>query len=298
MTVGVLRGGLLAVYVVANLCPPSELKGVDEKLAAESAFAKLEPELQRAQALWEKSDARAAPVDWTITRGLVAQRRMAGRNRFDGTRIVEVDLEHDNAVRFSSHDKFTLSAWIRSTSLTGAIVTRVQDVAQGQGYGLYLKDGRVQANLVKRWRDDALRLETAGAIDLNQWHNITMTFDGSAAAGGVKIYIDGQVQKISVNLDRLLGSFETSEPLRIGGGGGRENRFRGQIRAVRIYNVVLTPNEVAVVSEDTPISTLVLAKPEDRTTAGSDKIRFYFLERAAPPDIRNAWLRVIALRDR
>ena len=32
--------------------------------------------------------------------------------------------------------------------------------SEGEGYGLYLKDGKLQVNLVKRWLDDALRVET------------------------------------------------------------------------------------------------------------------------------------------
>ncbi len=290
-------GAFLPAVLTAVVCTAGGQKAPDEKLAAaESAFAKLQPELERAQAQWEKTEARSAPVDWTITHDMVVQRRMAGRNQFDGKRADDVDLEHEEVARFRPHDQFTLSAWIRPKELTGAILTRGEDVTEGEGYRLYLKGGKVQVNLVKSWRNDALRVEAGRAIDLNQWHNVTVTYDGSGAAGGIKIYVDGQPQKVKVKSNSLHSSFESKEPLRIGGGGGPENRFRGQIRGVRIYRAVLTSDEVGVLATDTPVSALVQIPPEKRTAAESRKIRLYFLDRAAPVHIREAWQRVCESR--
>ena len=59
-----------------------------------------------------------------------------------------------------STTKFTLAAWIYPTADTGAIVTRTKDVEEDTGYGLYLKDGKVQVNLILRWLDDGARVET------------------------------------------------------------------------------------------------------------------------------------------
>ena len=42
----------------------------------------------------------------------------------------------------------------------GAIVSRMTDEPRADGYGVQLDDGKVQVNLVKRWLDDALRVET------------------------------------------------------------------------------------------------------------------------------------------
>jgi hypothetical protein len=266
---------------------------------AESAFAKVQPELDRAQAQWEKSaDARAAQVDWTITRGLVVQRRLTGGNRFNGKRVVDIDLEHEENVRFGAHDKFSISAWILPIAPTGAIVARGKDVPQAEGYGLYLEAGKVQVNLVRRWSDDAVRVDTERAIELNQWHNVTVTYDGSGAAAGIRIYIDGQLQKLQVNLDRLHDSFDTKEPLWIGGGSGPESHFRGQIRGVKIYNAALTADDAAVVATETPVNAIAQIPAEKRTPGESEKIRLYFLERAAPEDMREAWQRAVETRNR
>jgi uncharacterized protein DUF1553/uncharacterized protein DUF1549/concanavalin A-like lectin/glucanase superfamily protein/cytochrome c len=282
------------VVQAPTLAQQAERAALEARLAdAESAFANLKPELAKAQTAWETTDARSAQVDWTITRDMVAQRRLAGSMSFDGKRSVEVE----DVAAFGFYDKFTLSAWIRPEALTGAIISRAENVPEGEGYGLYLKDGKLQANLVKRWLDDAVRVETERAIELNQWQHVLMTYDGSRTADGVRIYIDGEQQKLKINLDELNQSFDTGEPLRIGAGAGAENRFRGQIHDARVYKVALTPAEAAIAATDTPIPAIAQIPAEKRTHAQADKITLYFLEREAPSDIQTAWKQLTALRD-
>ena len=91
-------------------------------------------------------------------------------------------------------------------------------------------------------------------------------------------------------------SFDTAEPLRIGAGGGPENRFQGQIHDVRVYKVALTPEEAAVAATDTPIPAIAQIPADKRTRAQSDKITLYFLERDAPPRIQSAWKHLTELR--
>ena len=78
------------------------------------------------------------------------------------------------------------------------------------------------------------------------------------------------------------------EPLRIGAGGGPDNRFRGSIDDVRIYNRALSPAEAGMLADLTPV-TAIAALPEDtRTAAQADKIRDYFLEHALPANLAEA----------
>src|SRR5260221_1049487 len=75
-----------------------QLRRLDARLrAAESKFLSMKPELARVQAEWEKSDALSAPVDWTISRGVAVQRRLASSGTFDGKHAVEVDVDDDVA---------------------------------------------------------------------------------------------------------------------------------------------------------------------------------------------------------
>src|SRR4029434_10422968 len=77
-----------------------------------------------------------------------------------------------------------------------------------------------------------------------------------------------------------------------GAGGGPDNRFRGSLDEVRVYNRALSPAEAGMLSDLTPV-TAIAALPEDqRTTAQADKIRDYFLEHALPANLAQARTRL------
>src|SRR4030095_5675022 len=109
-----------------------------------------------------------------------------------------------------------LAAWIKpADERGGTIVSRMADQEQGDGYYVVLSDGKLQVNLVKRWLDDAVRVETEEALSPGAWRHVVVTYDGTRVAGGVRVYLDGRPAKLRVLLDDLNQSFESKEPLRV-----------------------------------------------------------------------------------
>ncbi len=70
------------------------------------------------------------------------------------------------------------AAWIYPTAANGAILSSVEDVHEGSGYGLYLRDGKLRFNFTFRWTDLGMRLETKKPLALNEWHHVALTYDG------------------------------------------------------------------------------------------------------------------------
>ncbi len=68
------RVGNSPPYMAAPLpAQDAQLKRLDEELsAATAAYARLQPEVARAQREWERSLDKSMPVGWSPTRGLVA----------------------------------------------------------------------------------------------------------------------------------------------------------------------------------------------------------------------------------
>ena len=122
----------------------------------------------------------------------------AGAMVFDGRRFVDAGDVGD----FGYFDKFSFAAWIKPRAgKDGTILSRmVEDQSDSafasidEGYRVFLKDGHVQLHLTKRWLDDALRVETEEQVPPDQWRHITVVYDGSRVAAGVKIFINGQPQ--------------------------------------------------------------------------------------------------------
>jgi mono/diheme cytochrome c family protein len=206
--------------------------------------------------------------------------------QFDG----QASLALPKAGDFGFLHKFTLAAWVHPDHRSGGtMISRMTDEPQGEGYQLALVGGKLQLNLVKRWLDDALRVETETELPRTGWHHVAATYDGSRVAEGVKLYVDGQPQKVTVLLDELNQSFATKEPLRIGGGGGPEMRFCGAIDEVRVYATALSSGDVQILATPQSLSQILAIEPQNRTSGQFSKLMAYFLERHAPAEIQQSY---------
>ena len=304
----------------------AELKRLDAQLAsADAAFAKLEPELARAQKAWEQS-LPAQPIHWQPSLGLVAHYPLDGNLKapvvvtrdgkpaaeataqggaaqfvagkvgeaaaFDGKRFIQgTDLKG-----FELHgyfeDAYSMAAWIYPTAPTGAIVTKGFDVVEPQGHALNLKDGKLEYNNVNKWVDEAIRIQTKQSIPLNEWHHVAVTSDGVRLAEGVKLYVDGKEVPYDIAVDDLNNRRgPRPQPLRIGAGGGPDNRFKGNIDNVFVYGRALTPSEVGVLASAASVNDIAARPEADRSPAETAKIRDYFLEHDAPAPVKAAWTR-------
>ncbi len=198
---------------------------------------------------------------------------------------------------FGFYDKFSLAARVRPLDRRGgAILARTANSPHADGYGVELHDGKVFVHLTKRWLDDALRVETERVLPLGEEHHLLVTYDGSRVASGVRIFIDGRLEKTKVLLDELNQTFQTKQPLRIGG--GPAGSFHGHLGDVRVYNDVLTPEEAAALASREPISDLAALAPAKRTAEQAAKLRACFLDQHAPQAIRQAHRELLDLRRR
>ncbi len=260
-----------------------------QRLAAEHALAQLEGELAAGESRWSAGFSSATPLPWAPSDHLLAQFPL-NENDFDGTRTVNAG----DVANFGYFDRLTLSAWIRPRADTGTIMARMAEQADAEGYSLQLAGGRLQVNLVKRWLDDAVRVETAEPLAIDRLQHVAVTYDGSRAAAGVKIFVDGRPQATRILLDELNQSFSTSEPLRLGGGGPGP-AFRGLLDEVRIDKTDLPTDEIALLATRDTIDAICSLAPADRTRAQSAKLRAYYLAEHAPQPIRAARKQVLEL---
>src|SRR5262249_49029719 len=204
---------------------------------------------------------------------------------FDGKAFIDAS----DVGNFGFYDKFSLGGWIFPRGgKGGAVLSRMKDGAGENGYSLLLREGKLQLNLVVRWLDDALRVETEEPLAPDRWHHVMATYDGSRLASGVRLYVDGKSEKIKVLLDELNQSFKTGEPFRIGAGEGSESRFEGSIDDVRVYNVTLSPEDARLVASDESITSIAAVPPANRTEQQRRKIQRCFLEKYTSNPIQEA----------
>jgi hypothetical protein len=201
---------------------------------------------------------------------------------FDGHRYVN----GGRVLSFNYLDPVSFAAWIYPTAASGAILSSVEDVHQGSGYGLYLRDGKLTYHFTMRWTDLGMRLEATKPIALNQWHHIAFTYDGKRKPSGARFYVDGVPQETKVLFSEMSWPLGDPQPFRIGAGEGPEDRFQGAIEDVRTYNRALSADEVEVLPVVQSVSQIAAIPSHRRTPPEANRLAFCFLDRYAPADIQ------------
>ena len=152
-------------------------------------------------------------------------------------------------------------------------------VPRADGYGLYFLNGRLHFNIIFRWGEDALRVETENPLPLKQWHHVAVVFDGTEAwENRLRIYVNGQAQPLKFtqrNFFLLFGGGKNT--LKLGAGGGPQFRFKGALAEARFYSRVLALDEIAVLACADSLDHIAALPPAQRTAAQATKLRAAFM---------------------
>ena len=287
-----------------------QLRELDERIkTAEARIRELDGELTTSQQMWEATGEADSEMDWSVTNGLTNHLAF-DLSLYDQARKVDTYFDVTSSpyangaigqsiafskgsfvtagdtAAFGYMDKFTVALWLRAEDPNGTVISRMTPVEEGAGYYLQLRDGLLQVNLINRWLDDAIRLESGTPLPRNEWCHVTMTYDGSRVARGVSVYINGQPFDMNVTLDRINQTFALPlETLRIGSGA---LPFTGAIDDVRIYNRDVSATEAQLIAQAESISEILQTTPEVRTDGQRKKLTQYFLHSHAADELRNA----------
>ena len=279
----------------------------------------LAPQIAHEQSAWESLLAQSPDVNWSPARGLRAHISFDGRfgtasytgGAIDGNESLErVETEFADGKSgtaavfdgsryadlgkvgvFNYMDPLSVSAWIHpETAEDGSIVASMGENPIGSGWGLFVRDGKLWWHMSQRWSDLSMRLASQDSIEPGRWQHVLLTYDGKRKAKGVRMYIDGREQEFDILFDNLDWPSRSNQSLKVGGGGGLENRFSGRIDEVRVYGQALTPSEAGSLASTDPLGELAAIQPSNRTQPERDKLRSAFLDLGASSGIRRARL--------
>lgn len=116
------------------------------------------------------------------------------------------------------------------------------------GWDLTIEDGHLESRMARVWPGNAISVRTTQPIPVDNWHQVTATYDGLSRAAGLKIFLNGEELETEVVRDRLKKSCN----VKVDHGGefvvGQRFRARGLagglIDDVRVYDRELTAVEL------------------------------------------------------
>ncbi len=150
---------------------------------------------------------------------------------------------------------FSYGAWVMaaSKSVSGGIIARMDQAQAHRGWDLWQNDSSFAVHMIDAWPDNAFKVTTsANSVKPGEWQHVFVTYDGCGQAAGVKIYIDGQDQTLTVekNTLQVSASIRTTTPLRIGQREHGQVFEGGAVQGVRLYERKLSAAEVKRIAND------------------------------------------------
>ncbi|MEM9159839.1 MAG: DUF1553 domain-containing protein, partial [Verrucomicrobiota bacterium] len=205
-----------------------------------------------------------------------------GKVEFDG------DVEVKSAVgEVSRHDSFSLSFSVWASAYAERNVICHYSVAwtdaASRGWELLAIDGKLRFSLIHFWPGNAISVEALEALPEGEWAKVTVSYDGSSRASGLKIYLDGAPMETRVLRDSLTKSIQFADIKqedRIPKGIMWGARFRdrgfagGKVKDAAYFDRELHPIEVAFLDERQRLSGLARKDPEDLS-----ELELYFLKK-------------------
>ncbi len=183
---------------------------------------------------------------------------------------------------FELNDEFSFGVWTRTAknNADGAIIARMDEQAGHRGWDLSQLSNSFQVHLVSSWPENAIRVEAPkDVVKPGEWHHVFVSWDGSGQASGVRMYIDGKLVslKIDVNSIKENASIRTETPLRIGQRSQRKLFKDGAVQDFRVYERMLTAEEVRSLASDVPLTALISTPATERTPQQKQAIFDYYL---------------------
>jgi hypothetical protein len=147
---------------------------------------------------------------------------------------------------------FTLDLWLRDAAhnpLPVVVVqqTRGTDVGYN-GFDLMLAGGVLEARLYRVWPGNAIGVRAAEPIARDQWQHVTVSYDGSSRAEGLRLYLAGAklpTEIIRNDIHKRVGVGGYGDGAFTLGERFRDRGFKGgAIDELRVYSRALSPMEV------------------------------------------------------
>ena len=160
--------------------------------------------------------------------------------------------------------KFTISLWIRPSSVSGFGNILVKDgptscelTDESRAIGIGFRSGHPSFRFWSPSNDNARYVEVPDPLVLDVWQHVLITYDGSVDLGPVdrvRLYIDGVPQPLTVSA--TIGAFpfdieETGAHLALGniisysGDACSPDQFRGALDELAVWNTILSAEEAA-----------------------------------------------------
>ena len=185
---------------------------------------------------------------------------------------------------FSKSDPFSISIslFIPNDFKEGVIFHKCisERLYNYRGYHLYLKDNRFTVNMSHAAPSNAISKMTQQPVIRNQWVQLTMTYDGSSTASGLKLFQNGVELALETTMDQLTKDIlmhSKSQPgLQIGAWDRGYGFKGGKVDDLLVYNRTLTDYEIKIIAGQANWATITNKPPDQLSDNEINVLKNYY----------------------
>ncbi len=166
-------------------------------------------------------------------------------------------------------------------------------MADAAGFEMLMENGKLRWSCIHLWPGCAVSIETSDDFPVAKWIHVTVTYDGSSSAQGLKMYFDGKPVGTKILHDHLDKNI-TTQIMRVGARPRDDRGFaEGLMDEIKVFRQALSSLEVADLHAPVLEASLQSAKAGDPVAKAA--LRTHYLERI-DPEIAKAREAAIAAR--
>ena len=199
-----------------------------------------------------------------------------------------VELTGDDAIglsvgNYSRNTPFTVSLWLNTPEIKERAVvfhrSRAWTDSASRGYQMLIEDGRISVSLIHFWPGNAIRVRTKDILPPGQWHHLSMVYDGSSQANGLKIYLNGKPANIEVVRDNLYKNITGSGGDNIAiGQRFRDKGFKqGMVDEFKVFNRQLSDLELKHLFDTKTLQTTLGTVTAELNAEQKQHLKQYYL---------------------
>jgi hypothetical protein len=191
--------------------------------------------------------------------------------------------------RSNREQPLSYSFWIKPAELHERAVIYHQSKAwtdsASKGYELLLEDGKLSAAWIHFYPGNALRVKAEKPLPINKWTHVTITYDGSSQAKGVKIHINGTLTASEIIHDNLTKEIISRAGKSLAFGQRfRDSGFKnGQIDEFKAFSRNITALEVQELYDGKSLTALLAKTSQSLTSPEKDQLFQYYLSNHSGP---------------
>ncbi len=201
---------------------------------------------------------------------------------FDG----DMMMDFPGVGRFSRADPFSIGMWVYiPADLKQGVIfhsNRGGIIYCFKGYQVSVEDDRFDIRLAHSFPYASIHLITESLVPKEEWIHLMLTSDGSGKAGGVRFYINGELQDVRVKRDNLYQDIvfvkeNIRTNLRVGARWRSKGFTSGRVDEIEVFSQALSPLAVQIVAGKTDPKELAQLNPAECSVQQRELLLEYYI---------------------